>query len=152
MTSCKVERRVLSKRMPTGGRLAVSAFVLFAMIVSALAQGAPEATPQPTAAPDKEVVVDPEARDGEIESRLARIFAASNWFRAVSVEVREGIVFLDGETETNDRREWVGQLARKTQDVVAVVNRPVPIFAASPSILFDTRRHGPNPSCSTRTL
>lgn len=37
--------------------------------------------------------------------------------------MREGIVFLDGKTETDERKKWAEQLILRTQDVVAVVNR-----------------------------
>lgn len=70
-----------------------------------------------------EVAVAPGARDTQIADRLRRILDASNWFSSLSVTVREGIVFLDGQTETDERRDWAQQLALRTQDVVAVVNR-----------------------------
>jgi small conductance mechanosensitive channel len=70
-----------------------------------------------------EVAVEPGARDTQITDRLRRILEASDWFAPLSVSVREGIVFLDGQTETDERREWAQQLAMRTQDVVAVVNR-----------------------------
>jgi len=61
--------------------------------------------------------------DREIDARLTRILSASGWFRAPRVEVREGIVFLDGMTTTDQNKDWAGALAAKTEDVVAVVNR-----------------------------
>ncbi|MEZ5853307.1 MAG: mechanosensitive ion channel family protein [Hyphomicrobiaceae bacterium] len=73
--------------------------------------------------PTKEVGVTPRAADGEIAKRLERIFVASGWFQPILVEVKEGIVFLDGATETDNARSWAGDLARRTEDVVAVVNR-----------------------------
>jgi len=70
-----------------------------------------------------EVRVTPRAGDSAIEARLGRILEASEWFGNPSVRVSEGIVFLDGVTQTEERREWAGRVARTTQDVVAVVNR-----------------------------
>ncbi len=87
-----------------------------AQVPPAVSQSAPDT-------PSKEISVDPKARDGEISARLVRILNASTWFYGVEVNVREGIAFLDGQTDTEARREWAGQLARNTQDVVAVVNR-----------------------------
>ncbi|MDA0701943.1 MAG: mechanosensitive ion channel family protein [Proteobacteria bacterium] len=75
------------------------------------------------AQPDSEVQVRPEAEDKAIAARLTRILVASERIRAPQVEVREGIVFLDGIAETEAHRDWAGQVARTTQDVVAVVNR-----------------------------
>jgi len=83
----------------------------------------PAAEPKTTEVPAKEVVVDPQAQDTDIARRLLNILKASEWFERPGVSTREGIVFLDGTTESEDRRQWAGNVARKTQDVVAVVNR-----------------------------
>ncbi|MCA1798702.1 MAG: mechanosensitive ion channel [Xanthomonadaceae bacterium] len=69
------------------------------------------------------VVVAPEASDADIAARLQRILDATGWYRGAGVEVKDGIVFLDGATMREDHRKWAGDLARNTQDVVAVVNR-----------------------------
>ncbi|MCB0063860.1 MAG: mechanosensitive ion channel, partial [Caldilineaceae bacterium] len=73
-------------------------------------------------APDQ-VDVQPVARDEEIANRLMTILRATEWFRNPTVTVRDGVVFLDGQSETEEYRTWAGNLARNTQDVVAVVNR-----------------------------
>jgi small conductance mechanosensitive channel len=78
-------------------------------------QEAPEAPPQ--------VDVQPTAQDEEIAERLVRILDATGWFMNPRVRVQDGVVFLDGQTYRETRREWAGNLARNTQDVVAVVNR-----------------------------
>ncbi|MBY0226894.1 MAG: mechanosensitive ion channel [Hyphomicrobium sp.] len=80
--------------------------------------------------PQQEVVVEPRAEDVEIASRLEKILSATGWFSSPRVSVREGVVFLDGAAASDEQREWAGNLARKTQDVVAVVNRIVvePVF------------------------
>lgn len=69
------------------------------------------------------VVVSPTARDADIEARLQRILTASGWFTDPRVEVREGIVFLDGISQTQEQADWAADLASRTEDVVAVVNR-----------------------------
>jgi len=82
-------------------------------------------------APEKEdlatapamVDVKPVARDEEIRKRLQSVLDATGWFTGPRVEVREGVVFLNGRAETNDLKKWAGDLARNTQDVVAVANR-----------------------------
>ncbi|CAN5283619.1 mechanosensitive ion channel family protein [soil metagenome] len=81
--------------------------------------------------PDKEqkyevpakVDVKPVAHDEEIRQRLQRVLEATGWFTDPSVTVQEGIVFLSGQTQTDDLKKWAGDLARNTQDVVAVANR-----------------------------
>ena len=88
-------------------------------------QPAPSATDTGTgaAAPESEVRVAPVAGDAAIAARLQRILKASGWFRNPSVRVSEGIVFLDGVTDSEEHRNWAAQVARTTQDVVAVVDR-----------------------------
>jgi small-conductance mechanosensitive channel len=74
------------------------------------------------AAPTK-VDVSPIARDPQIRERLLNILRATDWFADPTVDVKEGIVFLGGQTTDQVHRQWAGDLARNTQDVVAVVNR-----------------------------
>jgi small conductance mechanosensitive channel len=75
-----------------------------------------------TSAPTK-VDVNPVARDEEILKRLQNILDATNWFTDPQVLVEEGVVFLSGQVESEELKKWAGDLARNTQDVVAVVNR-----------------------------
>ncbi|MFN3845513.1 MAG: mechanosensitive ion channel domain-containing protein [Paracoccaceae bacterium] len=89
----------------------------------AQAQTSPPINDSLTADSSSEIAVAPGARDTQIADRLRRILQASTWFSALTVSVREGIVFLDGHTETEERQDWAQQLALRTQDVVAVVNR-----------------------------
>jgi len=97
------------------------------------AQPAPASREVSTPASTREIAVAPNARDAQIAERLGRILQASGWFAPLTVSVREGIVFIDGQTETDDRREWAQQLALRTQDVVAVVNR----IEVKPTIRWD---------------
>ncbi len=69
------------------------------------------------------VDVNPVARDEEIGKRLQSVLDATGWFTDPRVEVREGVVFLNGRAETDDLKRWAGDLARNTQDVAAVANR-----------------------------
>lgn len=72
--------------------------------------------------PDK-VDVKPVARDEEISSRLTDILVSSKRFTAPEVDVENGVVFMSGDALEPEFRQWAGDLAAKTQDVVAVVNR-----------------------------
>ncbi len=74
------------------------------------------------AAPVK-VDVNPVARDEEIFRRLQSVLEATNWFTDPQVRVEEGVVFLRGQVESEVLKKWAGDLARNTQDVVAVVNK-----------------------------
>ena len=87
------------------------------------AQTSPTTSDTAISEPQNEVAVAPNVRDSAIADRLRRILVASEWFEPLAVSVREGIVFLDGETETDERKEWARQLALRTEGVVAVVNR-----------------------------
>jgi small conductance mechanosensitive channel len=69
------------------------------------------------------VDVNPVARDEEIGKRLQSVLNATGWFTDPQVRVEEGVVFLKGRTETDELKKWAGDLARNTQDVVAVANR-----------------------------
>jgi len=69
------------------------------------------------------VDVKPVADDEEIGQRLQRVLDATGWFTKPQVEVNEGVVFLSGKTESDELKKWAGDLARSTQDVVAVANR-----------------------------
>lgn len=83
-------------------------------------------SPPPEEAPAEtptKVDVNPLVEDTEIAARLTRILEATDWFRESRVRVDEGVVFLQGEADTEQHREWAGRLATNTQDVVAVVNQ-----------------------------
>lgn len=102
---------------------AILATLLLGLAAAPLEAQTPPTVEDPVAGGSTEIAVAPGARDTQIADRLRRILDASNWFSPLSVTVREGIVFLDGQTETDERRDWAQQLALRTQDVVAVVNR-----------------------------
>jgi len=65
----------------------------------------------------------PEAQDEEIRTRLQNVLDATGWFADPSVQVDEGVVFLNGRAETDELKKWAGDLARNTEGVVVVVNR-----------------------------
>ena len=76
----------------------------------------------PPIAPER-VDVQPIARDEEIETRLQDIYLATGWFTDSQVRVQDGVVFLSGQSQSEEFKIWAGDLARNTQDVVAVVNQ-----------------------------
>ena len=79
------------------------------------------------------VDVKPKALDYEISQRLKNILKSTNWFLDPIVNVKDGVVFLEGTTGTDEYKKWAGELAHSTQDTVAVVNQ---IQVMAPSI-FD---------------
>jgi small conductance mechanosensitive channel len=108
-------------------------FVCGGMTSSLRAQSSAGAddVPQQVVAAEKEdlgpapakIDVNPVARDEEIRKRLQSVLDATGWFADPRVEAREGVVFLNGRAETDELKKWAGDLARNTQDVVAVANR-----------------------------
>lgn len=111
--------------------LLVAVYSLLTLAAMAQEPVAKAGEPQKLIAPAKEeissapakVVVSPVARDEEIIKRLQSILHATNWFIDPQVRVEEGVVFLDGQVGSEELKNWAGDLARNTQDVVAVVNR-----------------------------
>ncbi|PJI84497.1 BON domain-containing protein [Yoonia maricola] len=73
--------------------------------------------------PQAPVAVDPVNSDTDIQNRISAIIDATGWYQDITIQVQEGVVFLDGVADTDAREEWVRQLAAKTTGVVAVVNR-----------------------------
>lgn len=69
------------------------------------------------------VAVEPVARDDQIGKRIEQILEAAGWYENARVTVDDGVVFLDGIAKTVEQKTWARDLALKTQDVVAVVNR-----------------------------
>ncbi|MCL4176964.1 MAG: mechanosensitive ion channel family protein [Verrucomicrobia bacterium] len=110
------------------------------LIVTVTAQEPPlKVSASPAPAPAKEdislapakVDVNPIARDEEIRQRLQSVLDATDWFTAPEVRVEQGVVFLKGRVASDELKKWAGDLARNTQDVVAVANR---MEVAEPSI------------------
>ena len=73
--------------------------------------------------PAAKVDIKPVSRDDEIGARLQRVLVATEWFTDPRVRVDQGVVFLEGRAPSEKLKTWAGNLARRTQDVVAVVNR-----------------------------
>jgi len=100
-------------------------------------QSADEAELSPAAV---KVDVEPVAGDEQIRKRLQSVLEATQWFINPEVRVDEGVVFLSGQAESDELKKWAGDLARNTQDVVAVANR---IDVAEPSAWdFSASRRG----------
>jgi small-conductance mechanosensitive channel len=97
-------------------------FLLLALVLVSPALAQPVGEPE-IVTPEQAVAVEPGARDEAIQRRIARILNATGWYSSIEVAVDEGIVFLDGVTADPDHRQWARDVASRTEDVVAVVNR-----------------------------
>jgi small-conductance mechanosensitive channel len=96
---------------------------LWLVVALAILIAAPAVVGQDVSAPEREVSVAPAARDEDIGARLRGILQTTGWYDALAVDVRDGVVFLDGVAQAPENRVWARDLAAKTQGVVAVVNR-----------------------------
>lgn len=90
-----------------------------------------EEEPITTAAPEA-VAVSPRAADEEIAKRLEGIFSAIPGAAGVTADVEQGVVVLRGVVEDEPQKQVLGEIARKMQDVVAVVDR---VRVAEPPLL-----------------
>lgn len=119
-------RRFFSRLMLTAGFICALQSSLAAQPPGPVDDNRPKAK-----APEKEelapapaqVDVRPVARDEEIRARLQSVLDSTGWFATPRVDVQDGVVFLNGTAETEELKKWAGDLARSTQDVVAVANR-----------------------------
>ena len=127
---CLLSRRATS-RQPRVLLTAISGFLWLSVLTTpAMAQGDAAGPPDPPApkaeelslAPAK-VAVQPVAQDEEIRQRLQNVMEATDWFVAPQVKVEDGVVFLSGLANSDETKKCAGDLARNTQDVVAVANR-----------------------------
>ncbi|WP_345322482.1 mechanosensitive ion channel family protein [Novipirellula rosea] len=69
------------------------------------------------------VEVENVVEDSAIASRLRRIFESSGWYSDLEIDSDNGIVTVSGMADTEEHREWAGSTARRTQDVIAVINK-----------------------------
>lgn len=94
--------------------------LLFLVLVFAAPVGA-----QPEAAdPEQKVIpVKAAASDEAVRARIHKILQASEWFDSVTVNNNSGIVTIEGTTSNDDHKDWAENIAYRTEDVIAVVNK-----------------------------
>lgn len=101
---------------------------IFAILLSVNITQAQDPTPDgsgndlPSDVPSQ-VDVQQVAEDEDIANRLYDIYTATGWFTNPEVTVQDGVVFLRGETQSEEFKVWAGNLARNTESVAAVVNQ-----------------------------
>lgn len=69
------------------------------------------------------VPIDATVPDHALANRLSAILTATGWFEAVQVNVEQGVVSIDGVSDTAEHRSWATEVAEKMQGSIAVVNR-----------------------------
>ncbi|MEC7839775.1 MAG: mechanosensitive ion channel domain-containing protein [Chlamydiota bacterium] len=122
-----------------GRKYLILVFTLFCTTTSLYAkQELIELTNDDSKIIETKVRVTPEAADDEISTRLKNIYSATGWYDSVSIEVKEGVVFINGIAESEESIQWATDLANKTEAVVTVVNkmevRQPDFFDFSPAI------------------
>jgi len=118
-------------RHPRVLRAALPGLLCWSVLTTVVSAQGAATGPQNQLLPQKEelslapttVAVQPLADDEEIRHRLESVMEATGWFTAPEVKVVDGVVFLSGRADTDEIKKWAGDLARNTQDVVAVANR-----------------------------
>jgi len=113
---------IMRRRAALATVFAIVILCLAAIAVPAKAQDSTPEAGEVSAAPQP-VAVTPIARDDEIATRIEDILQATGWYPDIEVNATDGVVFIDGVTGSDEHRGWARDLASKTQDVVAVVNR-----------------------------
>lgn len=110
------------------GRMTIREFVLLTCCLAAmpLAFGQEVSEEEPDEAESAPladaIAIRGVAGDDDIAGRLQGILDATGWFESVGVRVDNGVVFLSGTATDETQKTWAGDLARKTEGVVAVVN------------------------------
>ncbi|MFN7023483.1 MAG: mechanosensitive ion channel domain-containing protein [Pseudorhizobium sp.] len=104
------------------------AFLLLWICVSAAAVSAQDFPSSAVTAetPDlagESVPVTEVVADAALADRLAAILNATGWYEAVQVRVDEGVVTLEGISDTAEHRTWAVELAGKAEGSIAVVNK-----------------------------
>lgn len=101
-------------------------FLLLLLATPALGQdGSTDDSEEKSNAPAETVAVEDVSDDSAIRQRLSKIYDAAEkagWLTESEVMLDSGIVTLKGQADTEEHRQWATNVARKTQDVVAVIN------------------------------
>ncbi|GHA18765.1 mechanosensitive ion channel protein MscS [Devosia pacifica] len=69
------------------------------------------------------VPVDADVSDAAIAQRITDIMQSTGWYRSVVIDVQQGVVIIDGVSETAAHRAWATSLAENMEGSIAVVNR-----------------------------
>ena len=79
-------------------------------------------TSEAVATTPRKVSVEDVVDDLSIATRLTDIFEASGWFREVAVTSKHGFVQITGVADSDARKDWAGEIATRTTDVIGVKN------------------------------
>ena len=61
--------------------------------------------------------------DQAIKSRLDQIASATGWYQDLKIEVKDGVVFLNGHFENDSHRAWIIDIIKKTEGVIGTIDK-----------------------------
>ncbi|WP_297105526.1 mechanosensitive ion channel family protein [uncultured Devosia sp.] len=73
--------------------------------------------------PEAQIPVSTEVPEKAIAARLRDILASTGWFTDIEVGVRQGVVTIDGISDSPEHRSWATELANSLEGTIATVNR-----------------------------
>ncbi|SIS80846.1 mechanosensitive ion channel family protein [Neptunomonas antarctica] len=76
---------------------------------------------------ERVIDVDKQVKDAQIQSRIEGILTTVDKYTSLSVEARQGLVFLEGRVTDEHFVGWATDIAKNTQGVVAVINNISPL-------------------------
>ena len=71
---------------------------------------------------EREIGVDEPVKDAQIQSRIEGILTTVDKYSDLTVEARQGLVFLEGQVADEHFVGWATDIAKNTEGVVAVIN------------------------------
>lgn len=99
-----------------------SVFLSFAIAVSWGSSAVAQAKSSAKEIPAQQIAAPKDVSDQAIQTRLRQIFKTSGWLPDLTVEVKEGLVFLSGKIKRSEKKEWAIQIIQKTEGVVGIVD------------------------------
>ena len=105
--------------------LAITLFISVGAYRVAAQETSETETVEDANAPAETVSVQNISDDDAIRDRLTKIFDSAKeagWLSDAEVDLKSGIVTIRGQADTEEHRQWAENVARKTEDVVAVIN------------------------------
>ena len=106
--------------------LTIEKLPLIVALFISLSAGVLHGQEEESSEPPKEsaqVAVNDIVEDDKISGRLSKIFESTEWFKNVNVDSDNGVVTITGTADTDDHRLWAENLTRRTEDVVATINK-----------------------------
>lgn len=96
---------------------------IIAAVLFCFGSAASLAQQEPVETDAKIISVEARASDDAVRKRIRTILQASGWIDQIEVDNTSGIVTLQGTTSQGEHKAWAEDIAYRTEDVIAVVNK-----------------------------